>query len=229
MCRYVKRTSPSRRRRILGCDRLLHLQQQLGAIPDIIDRHDLRARALVVRIRQRAAVAGGRLDQDVVSLVHELARARRRQRDPVLIGFDLLWRRRSARRVTIPPVHLLVRCHPRHCTWNQDSEQEHPLLRRARRLALPDRASRLRDAAPAPVPGASLTRLARFRALADRTRNTELLRRHHPRPAAVPDSRLRQHMADGRDHVHVTPHRPHVHGRRARALHLPCVVARLVR
>ena len=76
--------------RILDRDRLLHLEEQLRLLPDVVEGDDLRARAHVVVVRHRASVAGRRLDEHVVPLLHELARARRRERDAVLVGLDLL-------------------------------------------------------------------------------------------------------------------------------------------
>ena len=76
--------------RVLGRDRLLHLEQQLAALPDVVDRDDLRADALVGRVGERAARARAGLDRHLVAAVDQLERAGRRQRDPVLVGLDLL-------------------------------------------------------------------------------------------------------------------------------------------
>ncbi len=90
MWRYVKSTRPSRRRRVLGLDRLLDLEQQLGRLPDLVDAHDPRADRRVLVVREGAADAGAGLDEHVVALLDELERARGRQRDAVLVGLDLL-------------------------------------------------------------------------------------------------------------------------------------------
>ena len=75
---------------VLGLDRLLDLEDEVGALPDLVDRDDARADALVVGVRERAADAGARLDRDLVAVVDQLERAGRRQRDAVLVGLDLL-------------------------------------------------------------------------------------------------------------------------------------------
>ena len=48
--------------RVLGRDRLLDLQQQVGRLPHLVDAGDARADALVVRVRERASRAGAGLD-----------------------------------------------------------------------------------------------------------------------------------------------------------------------
>src|SRR5207237_5259752 len=75
---------------VLGLDRLFHLEEQLRLRPDLVDGDDARARAFVVRIGERAAVTGGRLDEHVVAALGELTRARGRQCDAVLVRLDLL-------------------------------------------------------------------------------------------------------------------------------------------
>ena len=45
---------------------------------------------LVGVVGEGAAFAGARLDEHVVPALHELAGAGRRERDPVLVGLDLL-------------------------------------------------------------------------------------------------------------------------------------------
>ena len=74
---------------ILGRDRLLHLEQELGALPDLVDGRDAGAVRLVLLVGELAAGACARLDDDLVPALDELARARGRQRDPVLLGLDL--------------------------------------------------------------------------------------------------------------------------------------------
>ena len=75
--------------RVLGGDRLLHLEQELRARPDVVDRDDRRAGPLVRLVPERAARAGAGLDEDVVPSLDELPRARRCERDPVLLRLDL--------------------------------------------------------------------------------------------------------------------------------------------
>ena len=75
---------------VLGRDRLLHLQQQLRAAPDLVDRRDPGAVRLVVGVGELAPRAGAGLDDDLVAALDELARPGRRQRDAVLLGLDLL-------------------------------------------------------------------------------------------------------------------------------------------
>ena len=89
MCRYVKSTRPSRRRGYSGRDRLLHLEQQLGALPDLVDRPGPRTHRGVRLVRKPGANARRLLDDHLVAALHELERARRRQRDAVLVGLDL--------------------------------------------------------------------------------------------------------------------------------------------
>ena len=61
---------------VLGVDRLLDLEQQLGVAPDVVDRDDLRADRLVRVVGECAALARALLDEDVVARVAR-ARARR--------------------------------------------------------------------------------------------------------------------------------------------------------
>ena len=49
--------------RVLLCDRLLHLEQQLRVAPDVVRRDDARADALVRGVGERASDAGAGLDQ----------------------------------------------------------------------------------------------------------------------------------------------------------------------
>ena len=81
---------PFAQARVLRLDRLLHLQQQLGPGPHLVDRDDACAGTLVVGVGECAALACRRLDEHLVPELHELARARRCQRDAVLVGLDLL-------------------------------------------------------------------------------------------------------------------------------------------
>ena len=74
---------------VLGGDRLLHLQQQLGLRPDVVDGADPRSCRLVRRVGERAPLAGTSLDDDVMTPLPEFTRARRRERDAVLVRLDL--------------------------------------------------------------------------------------------------------------------------------------------
>ena len=75
---------------VLGRDRLLHLQQQLRTLPDLVDRADPGAVRLVVGVRELAAGSGTGLDDDFVAVLDELARPGGGQRDSILLGLDLL-------------------------------------------------------------------------------------------------------------------------------------------
>src|SRR5439155_16699575 len=86
----LEQDEPFAKTPVLGRDRLLHLEQELRIRPDLVDRCDLRSRPRVRIVRKRAALAGTRLDQDVMPALHELARARGCERDAVLVGLDLL-------------------------------------------------------------------------------------------------------------------------------------------
>ena len=74
---------------VLGLDRLLHLQQELRFAPDLADVTDPRPSRLVRVVRKGTADARISFDQDLVPVLDELARARRRQRDAVLVRLDL--------------------------------------------------------------------------------------------------------------------------------------------
>ena len=80
---------PLAQARVLRLDRLLDLEEELRVGPHRLDGADLRAGALVVGVGERAPVAGGRLDEHVMAALDELARARRGERDAVLVGLDL--------------------------------------------------------------------------------------------------------------------------------------------
>ncbi len=75
---------------ILGRDRLLDLEQQVSAPPDIVHGGDRRARTLVHVVREGASDARARLDDHLVAALDELARTRGSQRNPVLLRLDLL-------------------------------------------------------------------------------------------------------------------------------------------
>ena len=74
---------------VLRLDRLLHLQDHVGAPPDVVDRRDARAHALVRVVAERAADARARLDQHFVPGVDQLECAGGGERDPVLVRLDL--------------------------------------------------------------------------------------------------------------------------------------------
>jgi hypothetical protein len=76
--------------RVLLRQRLLHLQQELGLAPDLLDGCERGADRAVGVVREGAALAGARLDDHVVPALNKLPRARGRQRDAVLVGLDLL-------------------------------------------------------------------------------------------------------------------------------------------
>src|SRR5512133_607570 len=75
---------------VLERDRLLDLEQELGLSPDVVHAGDARPGGLVRGVGEGTALARTGLDHDVVAALHELARARRRQRDAVFVGLDLL-------------------------------------------------------------------------------------------------------------------------------------------
>jgi len=54
---------------VFRLDRLLDLEDEVGALPHLVDGDDPRTDALVVGIRERAAGAGALLDRDVVPAV----------------------------------------------------------------------------------------------------------------------------------------------------------------
>jgi alanine dehydrogenase len=66
-----------------------HRLPLLAPMSEIAGRLAAQAGAYVVAVREGAAVAGARLDDHLVTLLHELARLGRRQRDAVLVGLDL--------------------------------------------------------------------------------------------------------------------------------------------
>src|SRR3954464_9634653 len=70
--------------------RLLDLEHEVGAIPDLLDSGGRGADCFVGGVGERAPFAGPALDDDFVPFLHQFACARRRQRDAVFIGLDLL-------------------------------------------------------------------------------------------------------------------------------------------
>ena len=103
MCRYVKSVSPSRRRAYSAATGSFTLSSRSAVAPDLVDRRDPRADALVVGVGERAPEPGAGLDDDVVAAADELERAGRRQRDAVLVGLDLLGDADPQGRATISP------------------------------------------------------------------------------------------------------------------------------
>jgi hypothetical protein len=75
--------------RILGLDRLLDLEEQVGPTPRLVDRDDVGARALVLLVGEGAALPGRRLNEDLMSALDQLAGARRGERHAVFVGLDL--------------------------------------------------------------------------------------------------------------------------------------------
>ena len=71
-------------------ERLLDLEHELGPPKTSSTDAIRRADRLVRRVRERAALPGPGLDDHLVPAPDELARARRCQRDAVLVGLDLL-------------------------------------------------------------------------------------------------------------------------------------------
>ena len=77
--------------RVLGRDRLLHLDDHLGALPHLVGRGDeLRTGPRVVRVGEARADAGARLDDDLMSGVDERLHRAGHHADPVLANLDLL-------------------------------------------------------------------------------------------------------------------------------------------
>ena len=85
----MKRTRSRSQPWVLLRDRLFHLEQELGLRPGVVDGGDPGADGLVGVVRERAAEPRSALDQDVVAAAHQLARARGRQGDAMLVGLDL--------------------------------------------------------------------------------------------------------------------------------------------
>src|SRR2546427_1259375 len=112
---------------VLGLDRLLHLQKHLASAPALVERNDPRTCRLVRGIGEGAPFAGTGLDCDVMSALPELTRTRRRERDAVLVGLDLLGDTDLQSGVTLP----CARRPPRVCgdTGTARPVSSHPRLR----------------------------------------------------------------------------------------------------
>jgi hypothetical protein len=76
--------------RILGRDRLLDLEHELGVAPDLVDGADPRTDRGVGVVGERAPLPRALLDQHVVAVPRQLERPCRRERDAVFVGLDLL-------------------------------------------------------------------------------------------------------------------------------------------
>ena len=73
---------------VLLLDRLLHLEQQLARLPDLIHRNDPGADRFVGVVGEGAPLPRPALDEHLVAALAELARPGRRQRDAVLVRLD---------------------------------------------------------------------------------------------------------------------------------------------
>src|SRR5690606_13314162 len=67
----------------------LHLHDQLGVAPRLVDADERRARARVVLVREAAALTRAALHEHAVAVRDELARAVRRERHAVLVVLGL--------------------------------------------------------------------------------------------------------------------------------------------
>ena len=80
---------PLRSRRVLGLDRLLDLQQQLGLGPHFVGAVDqLGTGPLEIGIGDRRTLAGAGLDEHLVATVDQLGDTRRGDGDSVLVVLD---------------------------------------------------------------------------------------------------------------------------------------------
>jgi hypothetical protein len=75
---------------VLGVDRLLDLEHEVGLAPGVVHRDDPGARSLVLLVGERAPVARRRLDENFVPPLDQLSGTCRGERHPVLVGLDLL-------------------------------------------------------------------------------------------------------------------------------------------
>jgi hypothetical protein len=76
---------------VLDLDRLLHLHDHLGALPDLVrSGDDLRADALVLAVGDAGALTGALLDHHLVTLAGQRGDSGRNHSDAVLAGLDLL-------------------------------------------------------------------------------------------------------------------------------------------
>ena len=75
---------------VLGCDRLLDLEQELARAPHLVHGADRRTDSLVGSVGERASRSRPGLDRHLVTAVDQLEGARGSQRDAVFVGLDLL-------------------------------------------------------------------------------------------------------------------------------------------
>ena len=68
---------------------LLHLEDEVGGLPDLVDGRDASADAFVVGVGERASVSRTSLDDELIAALHELAGACRSERDAILVLLDL--------------------------------------------------------------------------------------------------------------------------------------------
>ena len=92
---------PLAQARVLGGDRLLHLEQEIALAPGFVDRRDAGPDACVRLVGERAAEAGPGLDDHLVAATRQLERPGRGQRDAVLVRLDLFCDCDSQGRATI--------------------------------------------------------------------------------------------------------------------------------
>src|SRR4029077_2232115 len=84
---HLPRAEPGDLRR----ERLLDLQNELGAPPDVVDRDELGADRRVFLVPDSAPDAGAALDDHAVCGLDQRSRAGRSQRDALLARLDLTW------------------------------------------------------------------------------------------------------------------------------------------
>ena len=76
--------------RILGVDRFLDLEQEVGLAPGIVHRDDAGAGALVLLVGECTPLPRARLHQNLVTALDQLAGTGGGERDAVFVGLDLL-------------------------------------------------------------------------------------------------------------------------------------------
>src|SRR6185437_6518384 len=82
--------APHAEPRVLGLDRLLDLEEEVGLAPCVVDRDDPCARSLVLLVGKGAALPRRRLDENLVPALDQLACTGGRERHAILVGLDLL-------------------------------------------------------------------------------------------------------------------------------------------
>src|SRR5262249_21290771 len=108
--------------RVLGLDRLLHLEQQIALTPGLVDRDHAGAGALVLLVGERAPLPRRRLDENLVAALDQLTGARGSERHAVLVGLDLLRDSDAQGPETLPPRRPATK--PR-WTWSQFPTRKH--------------------------------------------------------------------------------------------------------